>query len=203
MSPAAARRWEGGDLVIATGNPGKAVEIADLLRPFDVVMRRLDEFTDEVPDETGDTFIANALIKAEAAAAVSGRPALADDSGLSVAALGGAPGIHSARWAEEAGGFAAAMALLETRLAGHADRRAAFHCALALAWPGGSTTTVEGVVEGTLTFPPRGTQGFGYDPIFVPEGEERTFGEMHPDEKAGRSHRADAFRKLVAACFMS
>ena len=201
MTPAAPRRWSGGDLVVATGNPGKAAEIADLLAPYAVAVRRLGEFTDVVPEETGATFAANAVIKAEAAAAASGLPALADDSGLAVAALDGAPGIHSARWAAEAGGFPAAMALLRARLRGRADDRAAFHCALALAWPDGVVRTVEGTVGGRLVFPPRGGRGFGYDPIFVPAGERRTFGEMDPAEKAGRSHRADAFRKLVAACF--
>ena len=201
MTPAAPRRWSGGDLVVATGNPGKAAEIADLLAPYAVAVRRLGEFTDVVPEETGATFAANAVIKAEAAAAAAGLPALADDSGLAVAALDGAPGIHSARWAAEAGGFPAAMALLRTRLRGRADDRAAFHCALALAWPDGAVRTVEGTVGGRLVFPPRGGRGFGYDPIFVPAGERRTFGEMDPAEKAGRSHRADAFRKLVAACF--
>ena len=186
---------------MATGNPGKAAEIADLLAPYDVAVRRLGEFTDVVPEETGATFAANAEIKAEAAAAVSGLPALADDSGLAVAALDGAPGIHSARWAEEAGGFPEAMALLNVRLQGSTDDRAAFHCALALAWPDGIIRTVEGTVDGRLVFPPRGGLGFGYDPIFVPAGERRTFGEMDPAEKADRSHRADAFRKLVAACF--
>ncbi|MCY4004781.1 MAG: RdgB/HAM1 family non-canonical purine NTP pyrophosphatase [Rhodospirillales bacterium] len=186
---------------MATGNPGKAVEIADLLAPFAVDVRRLGEFTDVLPDETGTTFAANAIIKAAAAAAAAGLPALADDSGLAVAALDGAPGIHSARWAEEAGGFSEAMALLDQRLRGNPDRRAAFHCALALAWPAGVTRTVEGIVEGRLVFPPRGGFGFGYDPIFVPAGDDRTFGEMDPAEKSGRSHRADAFRKLVAACF--
>jgi len=201
VKPEAPRRWSGGDLVVATGNPGKAVEIADLLAPFEVDVRRLGEFTDVLPDETGTTFAANAIIKAAAAAAAAGLPALADDSGLAVAALDGAPGIHSARWAEEAGGFSEAMALLDQRLRGNPDRRAAFHCALALAWPDGVTRTVEGIVEGRLVFPPRGGFGFGYDPIFVPTGDDRTFGEMDPAEKSGRSHRADAFRKLVAACF--
>ncbi len=186
---------------MATGNPGKAAEIADLLTPYNVVVRRLGEFTDAIPEETGATFAANAVIKAKAAAAVSGLPALADDSGLAVAALDGAPGIHSARWAEEAGGFPEAMARLNARLQGNADDRAAFHCALALAWPDRTIRTVQGTVEGRLVFPPRGALGFGYDPIFVPVGECRTFGEMDPVEKAGRSHRADAFRKLVAACF--
>ena len=203
MNLLTARKWCGGDLVVATGNPGKAAEIADLLAAHDVTVRRLGEFTDAMPEETGATFVANAVIKAEAAAAVAGLPALADDSGLAVAALGGAPGIHSARWADEAGGFGAAMVLLQEQMCGRLDDRAAFHCALALAWPDGLTTTVEGTVEGTLVFPPRGACGFGYDPVFVPVGETRTFGEMNPDEKSERSHRADAFRKLVAACFES
>ncbi len=187
--------------MVATGNPGKADEIADLLAPWPVRVRMLGEFTDVIPDETGATFVANAVIKAEAAAAAARLPALADDSGLAVAALHGAPGVRSARWAREAGGFAEAMALLGERLAGCGNRRAAFHCALALAWPDGVTRTVEGTVEGTLDFPPRGTLGFGYDPVFVPAGEQRTFAEMDPAEKAARSHRTQAFRKLVAGCF--
>ncbi len=189
--------------MVATGNPGKAAEIADLLASFPVAVRPLGEFADELPEETGATFAANAVIKAEAAAAAAGLPALADDSGLAVAALDGAPGVRSARWAEDAGGFAAAMARLCARLEGTADRRAAFHCALALAWPDGVTRTFEGTVEGTLCCPPRGTRGFGYDAIFVPTGDHRTFGEMDPAEKAERSHRADAFRRLVAACLRS
>jgi len=157
----------------------------------------------EEPEETGVTFAANAELKARAAALGSGLPALSDDSGLAVHALGGAPGIQSARWAETAAGrdFRAAMERVEAALAGKADRTAHFVCALALAWPDGHVETFEGRVDGTLVWPPRGEKGFGYDPVFRPDGHEITFGEMDPDDKHAISHRADAFARLVAACF--
>ena len=137
----------------------------------------------------------------QAAAKAANLPALADDSGLAVAALGGAPGIYSARWAGDARDFGLAMRKVEEKLSGHKDRSAAFICALALAWPDGHAETVEGRVEGSLMWPPRGEHGFGYDPIFAPAGHDRTFGEMESCEKHGISHRADAFRQLVARCF--
>ena len=154
------------------------------------------------PEETGDTFIANAALKARAAATASGEPALADDSGLVVPALDGAPGIYSARWAGPGKDFRVAMARIEAELA--ARRRepvgaeAYFVCALSLGWPDGHCETVEGRVDGTLTFPPRGPHGFGYDPIFVPDGQARTFGEMRPEEKQPLTHRARAFEQLAA-----
>ncbi|MCG8440692.1 MAG: non-canonical purine NTP pyrophosphatase, partial [Caulobacterales bacterium] len=155
------------------------------------------------PEETGDTYEANARLKADAAAAFCGMPSLADDSGLSVAALGGAPGVYSARWAGEPRDFAAAMERVRAELEalGATDRRAAFISVLALAVPGRETEIYEGRVEGTLTFPPRGENGFGYDPIFVPNGKRMTFGEMDPAEKMALNHRTRAFEKLVAARF--
>ncbi len=201
-----ARRFYGDTLVIASHNPGKIREIADLLGAYVAKFPAAATFGLTDPEETGDTFQANAELKARHAAAGTGLPALADDSGLAVPALGGAPGIHSARWAERPDGsrdFAAAMARVNARLdAGPAaDRAAAFVCTLALAWPDGHCETVEGRVEGRLVWPPRGTQGFGYDPIFVPAGHDATFAEMTAAEKHQLSHRADAFRRLVALCF--
>ena len=198
---AEARRITGGRLAIATHNPGKLIEIADLLRPYGVVVVGAAALGLPEPEETGATFEANAQLKALAAARASGLPALADDSGLAVAALGGAPGIYSARWAGPDKDFAVAMRHVERALAGKPDRRAAFVAALALAWPDGDVATFRGEVHGTLVFPPRGTNGFGYDPIFVPEGGRQTFGEMEPVAKHEISHRARAFAKLVASCF--
>lgn len=187
--------------MIASHNPGKAREIADLLAPFGVAVVSAATLGLPEPEETGTTFTANAELKARAAARGSGLPALADDSGLEVAALKGAPGIHSARWAGPTKDFAAAMRKIEDALQGHSDRTARFICALALAWPDGHCEVFEGRVDGRLVWPPRGSRGFGYDPIFVPEGFDKTFGEMEPEAKHAISHRADAFRKLVAACF--
>ncbi|MBQ1543431.1 RdgB/HAM1 family non-canonical purine NTP pyrophosphatase [Caulobacter sp. CCUG 60055] len=189
-------------LVVATHNPGKVKEIAALLEDrFDLVSAA--ELGLAEPDETEATFTGNALLKARAAAQASGLVALADDSGMSVAALDGAPGVYSARWAGPAKDFAAAMAKVEERLAetGLEDRAAWFTCALAVAWPDGPAVVVEGRVDGVLTFPPRGTKGFGYDPIFQPEGFAATFGEMEPAAKDAMSHRARAFEQLRAALF--
>ncbi len=197
-----ARRLEAGTLVLATHNPGKTREIAALIAPFGINVRSAGELGLAEPVEDGADFKANAEIKARAAAAASGLPALADDSGLAVAALGGEPGIHSARWAGEPRDFARAMERVHGALsaAGGGDDSARFVCALALCWPDGHCETVLGEVHGRLTWPPRGTKGFGYDPMFVAEGESLTFGEMDPDAKHAISHRADAFRKLVARC---
>lgn len=188
-------------LVIATHNPGKLLEIRDLLAPFGVAVLSAGALGLPEPEETGESFAANARLKAEAAAAGAGLPALADDSGLCVEALGGAPGIHSARWAGPDKDFRQAMARVERELAGQTDRRAHFVCALALARPGGETRIFEGRVEGTLVFPPRGSRGFGYDPIFLPDGEGETFGEMDPPRKHAMSHRARAFARLVERVF--
>lgn len=196
-----ARRFTGDRLVIATHNAGKLAEIAALLRPFGVAVSGAGALGLAEPEETGATFEANAELKARAAAEASGLPALADDSGLVVPALGGAPGIYSARWAGPERDFARAMAAVEARLGDAAERRASFVACLTLAWPDGHVETVRGEVEGQLVFPPRGTRGFGYDPIFVPAGGGETFGEMDPAAKHAISHRAAAFRQLVAACF--
>jgi XTP/dITP diphosphohydrolase len=196
-----ARRFAGGKLVIASHNAGKVVEIAALLQPYNVEVISAATLGLAEPVEDGDTFIANAEIKARAAAAASGLPSLSDDSGLVVAALGGEPGIYSARWAGPTKDFAMAMRLIEDKLTGKKNRRARFVAALALCWPDGHCETFEGRVEGRLVWPPRGEMGFGYDPVFVAKGKRKTFGEMDPDAKHAISHRADAFRKLVAACF--
>lgn len=197
----------GGTLVIASHNPGKLREIAALLAPHDVQVISADDLGLPEPDETEATFAGNAAIKAQAAARGGAQPALADDSGLAVTALGGRPGVHSARWAGPGKDFDVAMERVERELAaarahnGADDRRAAFVCALCLAWPDGARETFEGRIEGRLVWPPRGARGFGYDPIFVPEGFEITFGEMEPAEKHRISHRARAFAKLVRAVF--
>jgi len=188
----------GPTLVVASHNKGKLREIADLLSPLGLTVRSAAELGLPEPEETEPTFVGNALLKARAAAEASGLPALADDSGLCVAALDGAPGIYSARWAGEKRDFSIAMARVEHELiAKHAtDRSAKFVCVLALAMPGGESQTFEGEVHGTLTFPPRGARGFGYDPIFVMDGMKETFGEIDPARKHAISHRAKAFEKL-------
>lgn len=191
---------KGMHLLVATHNPGKAVEIAALLDGnYDIVT--MGEVNLPEPDETETTFCGNALLKARHAAEASGLVALADDSGLSVRALDGAPGIFSARWAGPEKDFSHAMAKVEQRLEeiGSDDRAAWFTSALAVAWPQGPAVVVEGRVDGVLTFPPRGERGFGYDPIFVPEGHDQTFGEMEPAFKDGISHRARAFDLLKDA----
>jgi XTP/dITP diphosphohydrolase len=186
-------------LVAATHNPGKAVEIGALLGGHYAVVTAASLNLPE-PDETESTFAGNALLKARHAADRSGEAALADDSGLSVGALDGAPGIFSARWAGPDKDFAFAMRRVEERLeeTGSSDRRAWFTSALAVAWPDGPAVVVEGRVDGLLTFPPRGDRGFGYDPIFIPEGQTQTFGELDPALKDSISHRARAFAKLKA-----
>ena len=196
-----ARRFEAPRLVIASHNSGKVREIGDLLRPFGVAVVSAGALGLPEPEETEPTFEGNAELKARAAALASGEPALSDDSGLVVPALGGAPGIYSARWAGPTKDFAIAMRRVEDELAGKPDRRAHFVAALSLAWPDGHVETFRGEVHGRLVWPPRGTLGFGYDPMFVPDGGERTFGEIDPEEKHRISHRAAAFRQFVAACF--
>jgi XTP/dITP diphosphohydrolase len=189
-------------LVAATHNPGKARELAELLDGrFELVTAGSLGLPE--PDETEATFMGNALLKARTAADASGLIALADDSGLSVAALDGAPGIYSARWAGPDKDFALAMRHVEERLeeAGGDDRKAWFTCALAVAWPDGPAVVVEGCVLGQLSFPPRGALGFGYDPIFVADSQTLTFGEMEPAQKEAISHRTRAFAKLKAALF--
>ena len=196
-----ARRCAGGRLVVASHNPGKVREIGDLLRPFGFDAVSAGELGLSEPEETGTTFAANAALKARAAALAADMPALADDSGLVVPALGGAPGIYSARWAGPAKDFRIAMERVQRELGESADRRAHFICALALAWPDGHVEGFEGRVDGTLVWPPRGTRGFGYDPMFLPDGRALTFGEMEPEEKHKISHRARAFAQLTGRCF--
>ncbi|WP_225206807.1 RdgB/HAM1 family non-canonical purine NTP pyrophosphatase [Novosphingobium huizhouense] len=200
-----------GKLVIATHNKGKLGEIRALLAPYGMDCISAGDLGLPEPAETGTTFAENALIKAHAAARAAQLPALADDSGLCVAALGGAPGVYTADWAEAApfeGGpgrnWYMAMGKVEGRLAQlgpAASRECWFACTLAIAWPDGAEAVYEGRAAGTLTWPPRGTMGFGYDPVFVPLGDTRTFAELDPAEKHAISHRADAFAKLVAAQF--
>jgi XTP/dITP diphosphohydrolase len=196
-----ARKFTDERLVLATHNAGKVREIRELLAPFAVDVVSAGDLGLPEPEETGTTFQANAELKALAAATGANLPALADDSGLVVDALGGAPGIYSARWAGPNKDFTVAMKRVEQKLNAKKKVTARFVCALSLAWPDGSHETFEGTVEGTLIFPPRGTQGFGYDPIFMPAGRDITFGEMDPAEKHAMSHRAHAFKQLVAACF--
>lgn len=195
------RKWSGGRLVIASHNEGKVREIRALLAPFGADVVSAGALGLPEPEETEQTFIGNALLKAHAAAKAAGLPALADDSGLAVTALGGDPGIYSARWAGPGKDFTVAMRRVEDGLAGKSDRSGKFVCALALAWPDGHAETVEGTIGGELVWPPRGEHGFGYDPVFVPTGHDVTFGEMDPGAKHEISHRADAFRQLVARCF--
>jgi XTP/dITP diphosphohydrolase len=192
--------FAGHRLVIASHNPGKVEEIAALLAPFALETIAAGALGIPEPEETGDSFEANAALKARAAAEASGVPALADDSGLVVPALGGAPGIYSARWAGPAKDFQLAMERVYREL-GDKERNARFVAVLALAWPGGNTELFRGEVEGSLTWPPRGDRGFGYDPMFIPLGGNLTFGEMDPVEKHRISHRARAFAKLVEHCF--
>ena len=209
--PQAIRRLAPGRLVIASHNEGKVREITALLAPYGIAPVSAAALDLPEPEETGTSFVANAELKAMQAADLSGLPALADDSGLCVDALGGAPGVYTANWAERAWYEGApgrdwfmAMGKVEGKLAelgADAGRDAHFVCVLALAWPDGHCQTFEGRVEGTLVWPPRGANGFGYDPMFVPAGSAATFGEMTPEAKAPLTHRAAAFRELVKACF--
>lgn len=206
------RKLEPGRLVVASHNKGKIREINELLAPFGFDVVSAGDLDLPEPDETGTTFEANAEIKAVAAASAAGLPALADDSGFCVAALNGDPGIYSARWAGPDKDFAMAMRTVEEKLQGagafgEPQRRASFVAVLCLAWPDGHKEFFRGEVDGQIVWPPRGTQGFGYDPVFQPDGHERTFGEMSSEEKHGwsggksaLSHRARAFQLFAAAC---
>jgi len=185
--------------VIASHNPGKLREIADLLAPHGLSVVSAGDLGLGEPEETGASFDANARLKALAATAGAGLPALADDSGLAVAALDGRPGIYSARWAGPERDFAVAMSRVEEELAAQSDRRAHFVCVLALAWPDGRCETFEGRIDGQLVWPPRGDRGFGYDPMFLPDGHDLTFGQMDPTLKHAISHRARAFEAFLAA----
>jgi XTP/dITP diphosphohydrolase len=198
------RKLVPGRLVIASHNKGKIPEIGALLAPYGMDLVSAADLDVPEPEETGTSFAANAELKARFSADLTGLPALADDSGLCVDALGGDPGIFSARWAGEPRDFDRAMELVERNLAAKGPgvgRDAHFVCALSVCWPDGHIVTVEGRVDGHLVWPPRGTQGFGYDAMFRPIGRDVTFGEIDPAAKHAMSHRADAFRKLVAAVF--
>ncbi len=202
------RRFTDDTLVIASHNPGKLVEIADLMTPLGITVKSAGDLNVPEPAETEDSYEGNAILKATHSMKCTGLPALADDSGLAVEALYGAPGIYSARWAGPAKDFRVAMAkiedalgLIEGQTGETPDRTAKFVCALALAWPDGHVEVVEGTVEGRLVWPPRGDKGFGYDPMFVPEGHEETFGEVSQDWKHSVSHRANAFQKLMDGVF--
>ena len=193
----------GDRIVIATHNAGKARELAELFAIVGVETVSAAELGIDEPEETGKSFAENATLKAEAAARSSGLPAVADDSGLEVSALSGAPGIHSARWGGPHKDFALAMERVnrELKASGSNDRTAKFVCVLAYARPNAETIATRGAIVGTLTWPPRGTRGFGYDPIFVPQGYDQTFGEMEPSLKDSISHRARAFEKLMQAAY--
>lgn len=200
-----ARLFTSDRLVIASHNAGKVREIAGLLAPFGVAVVSAGELGLPEPVEDGNSFIANAELKARAAASASGLPALADDSGIAVQALGGGPGIHSARYAENPAtgerDFDWGMRRLNQDVAGTTDRAAEFVSALSIAWPDGHCESFEGRVDGTLVWPPRGANGFGYDAMFLPNGQAQTFGEMAPEAKHAISHRAVAFRLFIEACF--
>jgi len=197
------RKLNKGDrLVVASHNAGKVREIKELLAPFGIEAISAVDLDLAEPVETETSFAGNARLKALAAARAAGLPALSDDSGLAVEALEGAPGIHSARWAGRMRDFALAMRNVEERLQARGatspdKRNAHFTCALCLAWPDGEAQVFEGRVDGTLVWPPRGTHGFGYDPVFLPEGEDETFGEMEPQRKHAMSHRARAFARFM------
>jgi XTP/dITP diphosphohydrolase len=190
----------GTKLVLASHNPGKLAELVELLRPYQIDVVSAGALGLPEPPEDAPDFVGNARIKSLAATQVSGLPALADDSGFCVAALDGAPGIYSARWAGPAKDFAAAMARVHREIGQQPDPRAWFVAALCLAWPDGHAQTFVGRVDGTAVWPPRGTHGFGYDPMFIPAGCNATFGEMEAAEKHALSHRARAFAQLIAAC---
>jgi XTP/dITP diphosphohydrolase len=202
-----ARRFTGPRLVLASHNPGKLAELKELLAPYGASITTSRELGLPEPAETGSTFADNARLKAHAASEASGLPALADDSGLEAHGLGGAPGVRSARWAGPERDFTTAMARVRDELSlrfgafARADRAAAFVAVLCLAWPDGHEELAEGRVEGELVDPPRGAGGFGYDPMFVPAGERRTFAEMDQADKQKLSHRARALRRLIAMCF--
>ena len=200
------RRFSGSELVIATHNTGKRDEIADLLSDYGVKLTSNADHGLPEPEETEETFVGNARIKAHAAAKATGLPALADDSGLEIAALNGAPGVHTADWAETPDGRDFPMAMRRAfeeleAVSAPFPRTARFCCTLVLAWPDGHDEVFEGAMPGQIVWPGRGDQGHGYDPIFQPDGFEQTFGEMDRWEKNRISHRARAFEKLVAGCF--
>ncbi len=199
------RQFQGKKLLVASHNEGKIREIRELLTPFSIEVVSAKDLNLPEPEETGTTFEENSLLKARACMEASGLPSLSDDSGLVVTALGGDPGVYSARWAEgkegETRDFYRAMARVESELQGNQDRSAYFVCVLTLIWPDSQALSFEGRVYGHLTFPPRGNKGMGYDPIFIPNGYQMTFGEMEVSLKNRISHRSVALRKLIESCF--
>lgn len=200
------RKFDGSELIVATHNQGKFEEMQALLAPYGVTVTSNAEHGLPEPEETEETFVGNARIKAQAAVAATGLPALADDSGITVDALDGAPGVHTADWAETAQGRDFVKAMTETwdkleAAAAPEPRLAQFRCTLVLAWPDGHDEVFEGIMPGRIVWPMRGGRGHGYDPIFQPDGHDQTFGEMDRWEKNRISHRADAVAKLVAGCF--
>jgi XTP/dITP diphosphohydrolase len=200
----APRKFTGDELVVATHNHGKLRELRELFGHRVKKLSAASDYGIEAPAETGTTFLENALIKAQTVAQATGKPALADDSGICIDALGGAPGVYSADWAEEEGkprDFYKAMQRVHDEMGGNANKKAHFVSCLVLAWPDGHYEAVEGHAHGTVTWPPRGDKGFGYDPVFVPDGDNRTYGEMSADEKNTTNHRAVSFKKLLAKCF--
>ena len=197
------RQFDGNTLLVASHNEGKVREIEDLLKNLRIQVVSARNLGLAEPEETGATFRENAELKAGLASQAANIPALADDSGLTIEALGGEPGIFSARWGGESRDFNLAMEKVEKRLAGNKNRSATFVCALSLSWPDGHFETFEGRVNGSVCWPPRGERGFGYDPIFIASGMDLTFGEINPTLKHSISHRADAFRQLSEACFAS
>lgn len=195
------RQFDGNTLLVASHNEGKVREIKDLFKNLRIQVVSARNLGLAEPEETGATFRENAELKAGLASQAANLPALADDSGLAIEALGGEPGIFSARWGGESRDFNLAMEKVEKRLAGNKNRSAAFVCALSLSWPDGHFETFEGRINGSVCWPPRGKRGFGYDPIFIASGMDLTFGEINPALKHSISHRADAFRQLSKACF--
>lgn len=198
-----ARQFLESKIVIASHNEGKVNEIKDLLIPLGISVISSREAKLPEPEETGSSFVENAELKAKVAAEISGLPAISDDSGLNVSALGGAPGIYSARWAGKSKDFNKAMHRVADALlmSGQYDKKAYFHCALCLSWPDGESESVEGILPGQIVWPARGNKGFGYDPIFMPDGYIETFGEMDPEKKHSISHRSIAYKKLLKKCF--
>jgi len=200
------RLFQEPKLLIASHNSGKIREIADLLGPLQIITTSSAALNLEEPEETGTTFMENARLKADASMKASGLPCLADDSGLVIPALGGQPGVYSARWAEQPDGtrdFSYAITRIAQEMADKSDLSAYFVCALSLVWPDGFDVTVEGKAYGHLVFPPRGQKGFGYDPIFIPEGHSITYAEMAPSLKQRISHRAVAIQEIMRECFVS
>lgn len=196
------KKFTGKKLLVASGNSGKVLEITKLLEPFAIEVLSAKDFNLTEPEETGNSFIENAEIKARYYGTATNLPALADDSGLCISALNGKPGIHSARWAGGEKNFDLAMKRIESEIGNNQDKNAYFACALSLYWPDDKhIESVEGTISGTLTFPPRGNLGFGYDPIFIADGYNQTFAEIAPEEKHKISHRANAFEKLLKIVF--